>query len=124
MSEDSKLSAKEKTRLASVPDFTVGSVHAITQKGELMIVSKTGSQLPAYTYGPGKVIFVVGIQKLVNTLDDAFKRVYDYVLPLESKRAHEAYGVPGSDIGKILIINKEVVPDRITVVLVKEELGF
>jgi hypothetical protein len=118
------LSEKEKTRLASVPDYAVGSVHALTEKGEMLIASMTGSQIPAYTYGPGKVIFVVGIQKLVKDFAAGMKRVYDYVLPLESERAHKAYGVPGSSVNKMLIINKEIVPGRITVVIVKEAVGF
>lgn len=122
--EQIKLSQKEKTRLASVPDFAVGSVHAITQNGQLVIASNTGSQLPAYAYGPGKVIFVVGIQKLVKDLDAAFKRIYEHVLPLESMRAKKAYGVPGSNVSKMLIINKEVVAERITLIIVKEEIGF
>ena len=42
---------------------------------------------------------------------------------LEDVRAQKAYGVR-SGVNKILIINKEVVPDRIVVILVKEKLGF
>jgi hypothetical protein len=57
-------------------------------------------------------------------LDEAFKRIYDYVLPLESERAKKAYGVPGSNVSKLFILNKEVTPGRITVILVKEALGF
>lgn len=43
--------------------------------------------------------------------------------PLEDLRAREAYGI-GSGINKVLIVNREVVPGRITVILVKEKLGF
>jgi hypothetical protein len=122
--ENATMSVKEKTRLASVPDFAVGSVQAVTEKGELLIASMTGSQIPAYAYGPTKVIFVIGIQKIVTDLDAAMKRLYDYVLPLESERAHKAYGVPGSSVNKMLVINQEPVADRITVIMVKEQLGF
>ncbi len=122
--EENGLSQKDKTRMAAVPDFAVGSVHALTEDGSLVIASNTGSQLPAYAYGPGKVIFVVGSQKIVSTLDDAMKRIYDVVLPLESDRAHKAYGVPGSFVSKLLIIKKEVTEGRITVVIVEEPIGF
>ena len=122
--EPNDLTPKDKTRLASVPDFAVGSVQAITEKGEIIIASMTGSQLPAYAYGPGKVIFVVGMQKLVTDMAAAMTRLYDYVLPLESERAHKVYGVAASSVNKILIINKEATAGRITVVIVKEAIGF
>ena len=50
-------------------------------------------------------------------------RIYDYCLPLEDARARAAYGIR-SGVNKILIINREIVPGRITVVLVDEVLGF
>ncbi len=105
-------------------DYAVGSVHALTQNGELMIASNTGSQLGAYLYGATKVIFVVSTQKIVKDLEEAKKRVYDHVLPLESDRAHKAYGVEGSFVSKLAIISREIVPERIHIVLVKEQLGF
>jgi hypothetical protein len=87
-------------------------------------VSNTGSQLPAYVYGADKVIFIVGTQKIVKNLDEAMKRVYEYVLPLESERAKKAYGVPGSFISKVLLINREMNPERIHLIFVNEKLGF
>jgi hypothetical protein len=121
---DSATQAREKRMLGAAPDYAVGSVHAVTADGSLMIASNTGSQLPAYAYGAEKVIFVVGAQKIVPDRDVGMKRLYEHVLPLESERAHKAYGVPGSFISKMLIINKELTPGRITVILVKEQLGF
>ena len=115
---------KDKIRVSrSTPDFIVGSVHAITIKGESLIASNTGSQLAGYVGGAGKVIWVVGVQKIVNSLDDGFKRVYDYVLPLESERLKKLYGVP-SNVSKLLIYDKEIVPGRLTIVFVNEKLGF
>jgi len=114
----------DKIRISrSTPDYVVGSIHAITKQGESMIVSNTGSQLAAYTSGAGKVIWVVGAQKVVDNLDGAFKRVYDYVLPLESQRLKKAYGV-SSNISKLLIYDKEVDPTRVTIIFVNESLGF
>ncbi len=114
----------DKIRIArSTPDVIVGSVHAVTRQGEVLIASNTGSQLAGYTSGAGKVIWVVGAQKIVENLDEAFKRIYDYVLPLESKRLKKIYGVP-SNVSKLLIFNKEVSPGRATLIFVNESLGF
>lgn len=117
------LTEREKKELANVPEFSIGSVHAVTEQGQLVIASNTGSQMAAHVYGADKVIFVVGAQKIVDTLDTALKRIYDYVLPLEDARAQEAYG-RGSNVSKILIINKEVRPERIHVILMTESIGF
>jgi hypothetical protein len=116
--------SREMRKLGAAPDYAVGSVHAVTQDGSVLIASNTGSQLPAYVYGAGKVIWVVGMQKIVPDQNAAIKRIYDYVLPLESERARKAYGMPGSFVSKLLIVNKEVQPGRITVVLVKQPRGF
>ncbi len=121
---DEKISAREKKRLGASPEIAVGSVHAVTENGEVMIASNTGSQLPAYAYGADKVIWVVGTQKIVKNIDEGRKRVYEFVLPLESERAKKAYGVAGSAVNKLLILNKEVAPGRITIVFVGEVLGF
>ena len=115
---------KEMNELGATSDYTLGSVHAITECGEIVIASNTGSQIPAYAYGSPRVIWVVGTQKIVKDMNTAMQRVYDYVLPLESERAHKAYGVTGSNVSKILILNKEIIPKRITLVLVKENIGF
>ena len=115
---------REMQQLGAAPEWVVGSVHAVTMDGKVVIASNTGSQLPAYVYGADHVIWVVGQQKVVANLDEAIKRVYDYVLPLESERVKKAYGMEKSNVSKMLIVNKEVKPGRITVVIVKEKLGF
>lgn len=120
---DRKTQTQEMNRLGAAPEFVVGSVHAITEDGHVLIASATGSQLPAYAYGAGKVIWVAGSQKIVKNTDEGLKRIYDYVFPLEDERARAAYGM-GSGVNKLLIVNKEVTPGRITLILVKEKLGF
>ncbi len=111
-------------KLGAAPEYVIGSVHGVTEQGQLVIASNTGSQLPAESYGSAHVIFVVGVQKIVASLDDAMKRVYEHSLPLEAERAKKAYGTAGSNVSKILIINKEVQSGRIIVVLVPEVIGF
>ena len=121
---DRNTQVQEMNRLGAAPEFVVGSVHAVTEDGYVLIASNTGSQLPAYSFGALHVIWVVGAQKIVKNTDEGIKRIYEHSLPLESERAKKAYGVPGSAVNKILIVNKEVQPGRIKLILVKEKLGF
>lgn len=114
---------REKARLAAAPEWAVGSVQAVTCEGNLYVVSNTGSQIPAYAYGAAHVIFVIGCQKIVMGDGEALRRIYEYVLPLEDKRARQVYGVP-SNVSKLLQIHKEIVPDRINVIIVKQKVGF
>ncbi len=124
MAMDRATQGREMRKLGSAPDWTIGSVQAVTEDGQVVMASNSGSQLPAYAYGAGKVIWVVGVQKITANLDEALKRIYEYVLPLESERVKVAYGMDKSNVSKLLVINKEIVPERITVILVKEKLGF
>lgn len=116
--------ASQKKKLGAGPDWAIGSVHAVTENGNVMIASNTGSQLPAYAYGAQHVIWVVGAQKIVADIQEGVKRIYDHVLPLEADRARKAYGVAGSNVSKLLIINKEVDPTRLHLIFVNEALGF
>jgi hypothetical protein len=104
------------------PEFALGSVHAITRDGTLVIASALGSQLASYAWGAANVIFVVGAQKLVPDLDAAHERIYEHSLKLEDARVFEAYG-KNSRVGKILEIHQED-PGRIHVVLIRAVVGF
>lgn len=115
--------AQEMNKLGAAPQYALGSVHAVTEEGHVLIASNTGSQLPAYAYGALKVIWVVGAQKIVKNTDEGIKRIYEYVLPLEDERAKKAYGV-GSGVNKLLIVNKEKTDGRLVLILVNEKLGF
>jgi L-lactate utilization protein LutC len=114
----------DKIRISrSTPDIIIGSVHAVTEKGEVMIASNMGSQLAAYAYGAKKVIWIVGTQKIVKNLDMGFERIYEHSLPLESERLKKMYGV-GSNVSKILIYNRESLPNRTTLIFVNRILGY
>lgn len=110
-------------KLGAAPEWAVGSVHAVTQDGIAIIASNTGSQLPAYAHSAEHVIWVVGAQKIVPNLDEAMKRLYEYVYPLEDQHMRKLYNV-GSNVSKLLIFQKEIVPNRVTLIFVKEKLGF
>lgn len=119
---DPKTQGSQMRKLGSAPDWTVGSVHAVTQDGHVLIASASGSQLPAYGYGAGHVLWVVGAQKIVKDTQEGIRRIHEHTLPLEDARAQKAYGV-GSAVNNLLIINKQN-PGRLTLILVKEKLGY
>ncbi len=121
---DRKTQGAAMQKLGAAPEWVIGSVHSVTENGEVFIASNTGSQLSSYAYGSSHVIWVVGTQKIVKDADEATHRMFEHSLELEHVRANKAYGVPGSAINKILKINKEVKPGRITIIFVKEVLGF
>ncbi|RFU39544.1 hypothetical protein DZF91_21880 [Actinomadura logoneensis] len=110
-------------RVYASPDVTVGSVHAVTETGSLVIASGSGSQLPGYAGGAARAIWVVGGQKIVPDLATALRRVEEHCLPLENVRAMKVYGQP-SAVNRLLILNGEYVPGRGTVLLLREAIGF
>jgi hypothetical protein len=114
--------AQQMKVIGGQPDYALGSVHAVTRDGALVIASASGSQLASYAWGAANVIFVVGAQKLVPTLDAARERIYQHSLVLEDSRAVAAYG-QHSSVGKILEIHQEL-PGRIHVVLIRQVVGY
>jgi acyl-CoA hydrolase len=119
---DFQTEAQQMKAIGGQPDYALGSVHAVTRDGTLVVASASGSQLASYAWGAASVIFVVGAQKLVADLDTARERIYQHSLVLEDGRAQAAYG-QHSFVGKILEIHQEL-PGRIHVVLVREIVGF
>jgi L-lactate utilization protein LutC len=119
---DRETQGREMRKLGAAPDYIVGSAHAITDDGQIVVGSGSGSQLGAYAYAGGNVILVVGHQKLVSDLDEALRRIREYSLPKEYVRMQGA-GFPGSLLAKTLIIHYEP-SARINVILVPETLGF
>jgi acyl-CoA hydrolase len=114
--------AQQMKAIGGQPDYALGSVHAITRDGTLVIASASGSQLASYAWGAANVIFVAGAQKLVPTLQTAHERIYQHSLKLEDARAQAAYG-QHSQVGKILEIHQEL-PGRIHIVLIRQLVGF
>ena len=113
-------------RQGTLAEFFLGSVNALAETGELVFASGSGSQLPAYAYTSRNVIWVAGTQKITPTLEDAMRRVREYVLPLEDQRQKSVGNKAGSRINKILIIEGE--PDylrrNVSLILVNQILGF
>ena len=113
---------REIRKLSASPDVQVNSVQAVTEDGRILIASNTGSQLGPIASGAGKVILIVGAQKIVPNLDEAFRRVEEYSLPIEDYRFQRDFGWR-SAVNKTLIFDGEFMPGRTTVILVRESVG-
>jgi hypothetical protein len=114
---------REIRKLGAAPDFQINSVQAVTEDGRMVVVSMTGSQLGPIGFGAGKVVLVVGSQKIVPDMATAFRRIEEYSYPLEDASLQEAFG-RHSAINKMLVVNAEFIPGRITVILVRRPLGL
>lgn len=119
---DRKTQRREMAKLATAPDYMLGSVHAVTEDGQLVIGSGTGSQLAPYANGAGTLILVAGAQKVVRDLDEGLKRLLEYGYPMEDARM-KAAGFPGTKLAKTLIISWDS-PGRTHLFLLEEPIGF
>lgn len=110
-------------RRATGADFIIGSVNALAATGEAVCIDHGGTRVGAYCYGAEQVIWVVGRNKIVPTLEDALRRAREYVFPLEDERVKREWGTD-SAMFKTLIVEGEHRPNRIRVILVDQNLGF
>ncbi len=119
---DRATQAREMRKLVAAPDFELGSVNAITEAGQMVLTSASGSQIGPYGGSAGNLILVVGSQKIVPDLDSALRRIHDHVFPYEDARLREQMGV-GTRVARILIVERDFVPGRTTVILVRQPVG-
>ena len=119
---DRRTQGTEIRKLGASPDVMLGSAHAVTQAGQIVVTSASGSQLGPMVSGAGRLILVIGSQKIVPDLDAAFRRIQDYVFPWEDARLRETLGV-GSKIARTLILEQDFMPGRTTVILVRQPIG-
>ena len=115
--------AREIRKLGGAPDYAAGSVQAVTEDGRVLIASKTGSQLGPYASGAGNVVWVVGAQKLVKDVAEGLRRVEQHCMPREEQHMQDLYKA-STGLNKVLIVNREIRPDRIKMIIVKEALGY
>lgn len=116
-------------KLVASPDYILGSVNAITHDGVMIVASASASQLGPYANTAGQVILVVGSQKIVPDLETALQRIRGYALEKEDRQVRdsartETRGNQGAFVGKILIIEREWIDERILVVLVRQPIGI
>jgi L-lactate utilization protein LutC len=122
MKMDQRTQRDEMRKLGAAPDVMVNSAHAVTEAGQIVITSASGSQIGPIASGAGKLILVIGAQKIVPDLDTAFRRIEEYVFPYEDARLREVLGV-GTQITRTLILERDFVPGRTTIVLVRDPIG-
>jgi L-lactate utilization protein LutB len=118
------LKRDELRRESILADYNVQSLQAITESGQLLIASGMGNQLSAIAYASRHLVFVAGLQKVVPTLDSAFERLNEFVLPLENERIRHMGFKEGATLGKYLVFEKEIRPRQVHIILVDEVLGF
>src|SRR2546426_9067200 len=122
MKLDPKTQRAEIRKLGAAPDVMVNSAHAVTEEGQIVITSASGSQIGPIASGAGRLILVIGSQKIVPDLDTAFRRIREHVFPYEDARLREAIGI-GTKITRTLILDQDFLPGRTTVILVREPIG-
>jgi hypothetical protein len=120
---DRKTQLDEIRRLTSSPDVMLGSAHAVTKAGQIVITSASGSQIGPIASGAGKLVLVIGSQKIVPDLDTAFRRIEEHVFPWEDARLREAMNI-GTKITRTLILDRDFMPGRTTIILVREPIGI
>lgn len=124
LSEKDPAKQMELRKKSVTAEYMIGSVHAVVETGEVLVVNATGSSIPAYSFSSDNVIWVVGTQKIVPTVEEGFKRLREYCFPLEDKRM-KSIGYPGSTLGKFLLFERETNANRkINLIFVNEKLGF
>ena len=107
-----------------IAEYMIGSVNAVVETGEVLVVNATGSSIPSYSFSSDNVIWIVGTQKIVPTVEEGFRRLREYVFPLENERM-KSIGYTGSTLGKFLLFENEINPNRkVTLIFVTEKLGF
>ncbi len=112
-------------RQSVVSDVYVGSVHALTETGEMVITSNSGRQLPHIAFTSPTVVLVVGANKIVESVTKGFERIEKHIIPLEDERMKGVYGF-GTLWAKSLVLHKEnqALGRKVHVIIVNEELGF
>lgn len=125
MAENDPVRRAHLRKEATLSDFYLGSVHALTQQGELIIASNTGSQLPQIVFSSSHLILVISTKKIVKDLETGMKRLREHVVPLEDKHMLTLYGTHTA-LNKIVIINGEAKSTRriLHLFLIREDLGF
>jgi L-lactate utilization protein LutC len=122
MKMDRQTQGDEIRKMIAAPDYMLGSAQAVTEDGALVVVSFSGFQIGPYALGAGKVILVVGSQKIVPDVEAGMRRVREIVTPVEDKQQQAQMGMP-TNLNQQLVIYGDPRPGRITVILVKEPVG-
>lgn len=134
ISKEEKWEVQRQGLLADV--FITGS-NAITTKGEIINIDHSGNRVAAMLFGPNKVYILVGINKIVEDLEDGLRRVRKVAAPLNAKKGEKEYNPPCITLGEcincdsdericnsLVVIKRQYHANRISVMIIGEELGF
>lgn len=123
-------------RRATAADYFVGGINAVSLTGEILNVDGSGSRVAGYAYGGGRVFLVTGVNKIEPTFEAALHRLRNISAAGECRelgkktpcaegecRNYECHA-PERQCGKLLIIENEKIPGRMTVVTIGETLGY
>ena len=113
----------ERRRKSVTSEYFLSSANAISKTGEILACDMSGSRTGAWPFAAGHLILVVGVNKIVSSLEDAMMRIREYAFPLEDVRAQHVYGIH-SRIGKCVILAYEANEGRTTLILVNKRLGY
>lgn len=125
IAETDPVKQKALRKQSTLSDYYLGSVHGLSEGGEMVIASATGSQLPNIVYSSDNIIFVVSAKKIVPTLADAVVRVEDHVFKLENARTQNL-GWGNSYLSEMVLLRRQhpTYGRNFQVIIVKEKLGF
>lgn len=125
LKEEDPAKRSELRKYSVVSDYYLGSVHALSETGEMVIASNTGSQQPHLVYTSSSLILVVSTQKITPDLQTALDRLHSHVVPLEDEHMKQLYG-SGTKLNKTVILHGEsaMMKRSVKVLLVNEKLGF
>ena len=120
---------------ALLTDWYLSSANAVSAEGQIVNIDHSGNRVAALTYGPDKVIIIVGKNKLADTLDEAISRAKNVASPKNAKRA--GFEPPCVQLGHCIdckstervchylsIIQGQHDKDRMKLYIVGEEIGF
>jgi L-lactate utilization protein LutB len=122
---------KERRRQGLVSDIFVTGINALTKDGKIVNADGSGNRVAAFCYGPKKILAIVGVNKIVENLEDGFKRVMEVAavknIDRMNNKAIEMGKEPRHNLDNIankFTWVKADDKDRITIILINEELGY
>ena len=123
--EKDPVKQKELRGRSVLSDYYLGSAHAVTEEGEIVISSNSGSQMPHLVFTSPNIVLVVSTKKIVPTLSDAFERLEKHIIPLEDESIQKKYGIHTMR-SKTLILHREnpMMGRKVHIIFVNEKVGF
>ena len=122
---------KERRRQGLVSDLFVTGINALTRDGKIVNADGSGNRVAAFCFGPKKILAIVGVNKIVENVDDGFKRVMEVAaiknIDRMNQKSIEMGKEPRQNINTIankFTWLKADEKDRIVIILVDEELGY